>query len=42
MQFIFHEKGRPGVPCHGVRYYLSLTLALLVPALAYLVWTTLG
>ncbi|MGO4416634.1 hypothetical protein AB4Z27_27060 [Cupriavidus sp. KB_39] len=41
MQFVFHEKDRPDVPCHGACYYASLALGLLVLALAYLAWTLL-
>ncbi|MNL52710.1 hypothetical protein D3C87_1759060 [compost metagenome] len=41
MQFVFHEKDRPDVPCHGACYYASLALGLLVLALEYLAWTLL-
>ncbi|SPD38003.1 conserved protein of unknown function (plasmid) [Cupriavidus taiwanensis] len=40
MRLVFHRRGHPDQPLHGMRYYSIIGAALVVLGLLYLFWTT--
>lgn len=39
MKLIFHHRGHPEQPLHGIRYYLSIVVGLVLIAALYLLWS---